>query len=66
MEEVDGSNPSRSTKSFQTTVPHPPQTADAVHCKRLMPAIVLILKFLETDQIIGQHCSITRRKAVVI
>ena len=31
-----------------------------------MPAIVLILKFLETDQIIGQHCSITLRKAFVV
>jgi hypothetical protein len=32
---------------------------------RLMRAIVLILKLLQTDHIIGQHCSITLRKAVV-
>ena len=31
-----------------------------------MPAIVLILKFLETDQIVGQHCSITLRKPFVV
>jgi hypothetical protein len=30
-----------------------------------MPAIVLILKFLEADQIVGQHCAITRCEAVV-
>ena len=34
--------------------------------RRLMPAIVLILKFLETDQIVGQHCSIALRKPFVV
>jgi len=31
-----------------------------------MPTIVLILKFLETDEIVGQHCAITGYKAFVI
>ena len=31
-----------------------------------MRAVVLILKFLETDQIICQHSSITLRKPIVI
>ena len=31
-----------------------------------MTAIVLILKFLEPDQIIREHCSITLRKALVV
>jgi len=32
----------------------------------LTPVIVLILELLETDHIIGQHCSIALRKAVVV
>jgi len=33
---------------------------------RLMPAVVLILKFLETNYIIGQHRSITLSKTIVV
>jgi hypothetical protein len=45
-------------------IPEGLETED--RCPALMPAIVLILKFLETHQIIGQQCSITLRKSVVV
>jgi hypothetical protein len=34
--------------------------------RRLMTVIVLILKFLEPDQVIREHCSITLRKTLVV
>jgi hypothetical protein len=52
---------------FPSAQVDPAHPAPISGCDRpLMPAIVLILKFLETDQIIGQHCSITLRKALVL
>ena len=38
----------------------------AVRNSGLIPAIVLILKFLQADQIVGQHGAISICKAVVV